>query len=263
MVGCAMVWNPTQYEKFREERAAPFFDLVALCQFRPGLRIVDLGCGTGELTARLQVLSPGATVLGIDSSVDMLARAAPLATPTLQFRKQAIEDFIADPSERPDMIFSHAALQWVDDHQRLFARLLSFLPVGGQLVVQLPSNHDHLSHAIVRHVISEPPWNALLGPLVRRSPVLPIAQYAELLFAQGCAQPVVMEKVYGHTLADAQAVLEWVRGTLLVPYLARLSPADQTAFVARLAERFADAMPQRPYYYAFRRILIAATRTSA
>ena len=194
----------------------------------------------------------------------MLARAAPLTTPTLQFRKQAIEDFIADPSERPDAIFSHAALQWVDDHQRLFSRLLSFLPVGGQLVVQLPSNHDHLSHAIVRHVISEPPWNASGRPLVRRSPVLPIAQYAELLFALGLRSAGGhRESLRPHPRRRAGRAGVGAWHAACAPYLSRLGPADQTAFVARLAERFADAMPQRPYYYAFRRILIAATRTSA
>jgi trans-aconitate 2-methyltransferase len=258
-----MVWNPTQYEKFREERAAPFFDLIALGQFRPGQRIVDLGCGTGELTARLLALSPGASVLGIDSSADMLARALPLAGPGLRFAQASIEDYIADGAAPPDMLFSHAALQWVDDHPALFARLAAYLPEGGQLLVQMPSNHDHTSHAVVRQVVGEPPWRDRLGGYLRRSPVLGIAQYAELLFAQGFAQPVVLEKVYGHTLPDAQAVLEWVRGTLLVPYLAQLDDGEQAAFLRQLSERFAAAMPARPYYYAFRRILIAATRTSA
>ncbi len=258
-----MVWNPTQYEKFREERAAPFFDLVALGQFRPGLRIVDLGCGTGELTARLQVLSPDAQILGLDSSTDMLARAAALSQPGLRFAQQAIEDYAPEPAAPPDLLFSHAALQWVDDHPRLFRRLAGYLPLGGQLLVQMPSNHDHVSHAVVRQLVSEAPWRERLGGLVRHSPVLGIAQYAELLFSQGFAQPVVLEKIYGHTLPDAQAVLEWVRGTLLVPYLARLTAAEQSDFLRVLSQRYAEAMPQRPYYYAFRRILIAATRTSA
>lgn len=257
-----MVWNPTQYEKFREERAAPFFDLVALAQFRPGQRIVDLGCGTGELTARFLDLSPGATVLGLDSSADMLGRA-PHSAPGLRFLQQAIENYVADAAMPPDVLFSHAALQWVDDHPRLFRRLASYLPVGGQLLVQMPSNHDHPSHAIVRKLVREPAWCERLEPALRRSPVLGIAEYAELLFAQGFAQPVVLEKVYGHTLPDAEAVLEWVRGTLLVPYLSRLSSDEQSGFLAELARRYVEAMPERPYYYAFRRILIAATRTSA
>lgn len=258
-----MVWNPTQYEKFREERAAPFFDLVALAQFRPQQRIVDLGCGTGELTARFLDLAPGATVLGIDSSADMLGRTTTHSEPGLRFAQQTIEDYVADPAAPPDVLFSHAALQWVDDHPTLFRRLAGYLPLGGQLLVQMPSNHDHPSHTIVRQLVSEPTWRERLQPALRRSPVLGIADYAELLFAQGFAQPVVLEKVYGHTLPDAGAVLEWVRGTLLVPYLARLTADEQGAFLTQLSRRYAEAMPQQPYYYAFRRVLIAATRTSA
>ena len=268
-----MAWTPAQYDLFRDERYAPFSDLVALGRFRPGLRIVDLGCGTGELTARLATLSPGSQVLGIDSSAAMLAQAQPLTQPGLTFRTQSIEAFVeATPPPRPslaaeprtepawDIVFSHAALQWVDDHPTLFARLIRLLPPGGQLVLQMPSNHDHPSHAIVRDVVRSEPFASQLGGYLRRSPVLPIHHYAELLFRLGIPRPTVIEKVYAHILPDAHAVLQWVRGTLLVPYLERLPTEQHAEFLSVLSQRFAAAMPDRPYFYGFRRILIAAER---
>lgn len=268
-----MGWNPSQYELFRDERYAPFDDLVALGSFRPGLRIVDLGCGTGELTARLAHLSPGSQVLGVDSSAAMLAQAQRLTAAGLSFQQQRIEDFLAEaatalapPVEPPaqarpwDVIFSHAALQWVDDHPALLARLVALLPPGGQLLIQMPSNHDHPSHAIVREVVGSEPFRSHLGGSLRRSPVLAIGDYAERLFRLGIPRPTVFEKVYAHTLSDAQAVLQWVRGTLLVPYLDRLPPEQHAAFLSTLSQRFAAAMPDRPYFYGFRRILIAAQR---
>ncbi|MBI3726591.1 methyltransferase domain-containing protein [bacterium] len=255
-----MAWDPSQYEKFRREREAPFLDLVALGAWRNGMRVLDLGCGTGELTARLLDLSPGAEVTGVDSSESMLARARALARPGLRFEQGRIETW--EPRSPLDLVFSHAALHWVDDHPALFARLAGFLARGGQLLVQMPSNHGHVSPRLVQELAQEPPWGERLAGFVRRSPVLTVDAYAELLHRAGLELPVVIATVYGHVLADAGAVLEWQKGTLLVAYTERLSEEDGRAFLAALLPRFERAMPDRPYYYAFRRTLIAARKPS-
>lgn len=88
-----MTWDPRQYERFRRERYEPFEDLVRLIVVRPGLRVVDLGCGTGELTQRLAATLPGCAVLGIDSSPEMLAQAASRARPGIQFKEGKVEEF--------------------------------------------------------------------------------------------------------------------------------------------------------------------------
>jgi trans-aconitate 2-methyltransferase len=251
-----MGWSPDLYRKFQEERFAPFDDLVALAAFRPGMRMVDLGCGTGELTARLAALSAGSTVLGLDSSPSMLAKAQPLEKSGLRFAPGRIEEW--DESGL-DVVFSHAALQWVEDHEALFRRLARALAPGGQLLVQMPSNHDHVSHQAVRELAASPAWSGKLGGFVRRSPVRTIDFYAELLHAAGLARPTVIEKVYGHVLDDSEAVLDWIKGTLLVPYLEKLGE-NGPAFLAELGARLARACPGRPYYFAFRRTLIHGRR---
>ena len=105
-------WDPAQYERFRNERYQPFNDLVALLKVRPNLRVIDLGCGTGELTARLAELLPNSDVVGIDNSPEMLARATKLSGPRLHFRQQGLED--VDGSW--DVIFSNAVFQWIEGH---------------------------------------------------------------------------------------------------------------------------------------------------
>lgn len=87
-----MPWDPDQYRKFQSQRFAPFDDLFAMIDVRPGLRVVDLGCGTGELTARLAEQLPQSDTVGIDSSPEMLARARSLARPGLRFEQAAIDD---------------------------------------------------------------------------------------------------------------------------------------------------------------------------
>jgi len=253
-----MAWSPEQYHKFHEERAAPFEDLIALGSFRPGMKIVDLGCGTGELTAKVATLSPGSDTVGIDSSASMLEKARPLARAGLRFVLGRIEDW-EDPRGEHDLVFSHATLQWIDGHDALFAKLARALAPGGQLLVQMPSNHGHVSHQAVRELASTSPWKEALGGFCRVSPVEPIDVYAERLHALGLERPTVMEKVYGHVLEDGRGVLEWIKGTLLVPYLERLG-ARGPGFLDALGERLDVVCPGKPYYFAFRRTLIAARR---
>ena len=68
-------WDPAQYHRFRNERRQPWEDLVALVEVRPDMRVVDLGCGSGELTRELAERLGAASVLGIDSSAAMLDQA--------------------------------------------------------------------------------------------------------------------------------------------------------------------------------------------
>jgi len=251
-----MPWDPAQYEKFKREREQPFEDLVALGDFRPGQTIVDLGCGTGELTARLAARSPQSNTTGVDSSATMLEKARKLARPGLAFEQGSIEEWA--PAKPVDVLFSHAALQWVDDHGPLFRRLAGQLAPGGQLLVQMPSNHGHVSHELMRGLAGETRWQGKLGGFLRSSPVLTIDRYAEMLHAAGLERPTVIERVYGHVLPDADAVLEWMKGTALVPYLERLGTDEAARFLGELTPRFREAMPAKPYYFAFRRTLIAA-----
>jgi len=135
------MWTPEQYERFKGERAQPFHDLVALVERRPRMRIVDLGCGTGELTRELhQHLSADETI-GIDSSETMLLKSGAFGDKLLHFRQGTIEAFVTD---RPfDLVFSNAALHWIADHEALFRRLTGFVAHDGQIAVQMPMNDDH------------------------------------------------------------------------------------------------------------------------
>jgi trans-aconitate 2-methyltransferase len=251
-----MPWDPDVYRKFERERAAPFDDLLALVTRRAGLEVIDLGCGTGELTRRLADALPGSTVLGIDSSLEMLARAEAQARPGLRFEH-------ANLTQVPgtwDLVFSHAVIQWVPDHPALIPRLLALVRPGGQLAVQLPSNHGHVTHRLITEIAGEEPFRTALGGWTRESPVLGVDQYANLLYQNGATDLTVFEKVYPHVLADADALADWTSGTALIPYFERL-PADlHDAFMDRYRDRLRAQWPAGPVFYGFRRTLFAATR---
>ena len=251
-------WNPDQYERFFAERRQPFDDLVALCIPVPGGRVVDLGCGTGNLTAELHQRMQAAETVGVDSSESMLARARANHgdVPGLTFTEASIETWLG---EGLDLVFANASLQWVDDHLNVLARMRTALVEGGQLAFQVPSNFRHPSHVLARQVANEAPFIDALEddvPEDRGRFVLSPEIYADLLYELGAGKQVVRMEVYGHELSSTSDVVEWVMGTLLTPYRTRLSPELFTAFVDRYRERLLEELGERePYFYGFRRIL--------
>lgn len=247
-------WDPGQYNKFREERMQPFFDLVALVRPAPGMRVIDLGCGTGELTAMLAERLPDARVEGIDSSRAMLEQAMPRENERVTFRQQDLTE-VTD-WDAYDLVFSHAVLQWVPGNERLMAAILSRMKPGAQIAVQAPRNEGHPSHRLAAALAGEPPFRELLGGFRRQSEALTLERYAELLYEHGLRDQVCLEKIYGHELARAADVVEWVKGTMLSAYLSRLDDAGGAAFVAAYRERLLAAIGDRsPYFYPFRRLL--------
>jgi trans-aconitate 2-methyltransferase len=248
-------WNPAQYERFSDERSAPFFDLLALVEPCPGGRVVDLGCGTGELTKVLHERSAAGSTLGIDTSEAMLERSRSRAGDGLSFELGDIADWI--PRESLDIVYSNAALHWVDDHPALLARLTAALQPGGQLAVQVPANHDHASHLVAERVAAEEPFNEALGGYIRRSPVLSPEHYAVLLHRLGYESQHVRMQVYLHVLPEPEAVVDWVKGTLLTDYERRLPDAVYEDFLARYRKLLlAELGDDRPFQFTFKRILL-------
>jgi len=252
-------WDPDQYSKFAAERAKPFFDLLAMVEPVPAGEVIDLGCGTGELTAQLHAQTRAAATLGIDSSEAMLAKARPLARNGLRFALGDIAEFAAEA--KFDVVFSNAALHWVPDHPRLLRRLAAGLRAGGQLAVQVPANTDHPSHALAadvarerqfrEHMTEEPPGSV--------PSVFPPERYAELLEEIGFLEQHVRLQVYGHRLASTAAIVEWTKGTTLLRFQ-NLLPAELfDAFVERYRQRLVEVLGEHaPYFYTFKRILFRA-----
>jgi trans-aconitate 2-methyltransferase len=248
-------WDPAQYERFERERSAPFFDLLDLVEPSAGGRVVDLGCGTGELTRALHERTGARATFGLDSSRAMLERSESNAGNGLSFELGDITDWT--PSEPFDVVFANASLHWVDDHPALFARLASALAPDGQVAVQVPANHDHPSHVVAGRVAREEPFRAALEGYVRRSPVLEPERYAELLHRLGFGPQHVRLQVYLHVLPDAEGVVEWVKGTLLTDYRRRLPESSYENFLIRYRELLiAELSAERPYPFTFKRILM-------
>jgi trans-aconitate 2-methyltransferase len=251
-----MPWNPEVYLKFKEQRYQPFVDLMAMVRVRPGLRAVDLGCGNGELTRRLADAMPDSEVLGIDASPEMLSTAEKQVRPGLRFEQRAIEELAGNW----DLIFTHAAIQWVPDHRALVPRLLQHLNPGGQLVVQIPANFSHPTHRLIEDVTNEEPFRTAFKGYQKVFYVLGIDEYADILNGAGGTDLTVIGKIYPHYLENSYQLAEWMSGTALIPYMENLPAEYREAFMDRYRARLREVFPGSPVFFGFERVLFSASK---
>jgi trans-aconitate 2-methyltransferase len=251
-------WNPQQYLKFADERTRPAADLLARVPLQAPAVAVDLGCGPGNSTELLARRWPEARLTGVDNSASMLARAGQ-DHPDWTWELADIGQWA--PKAPVDLIFANAALHWVPDHPALLPRLFGHVAKGGALAVQMPRNFDAPSHALMREVAADPRWHDRLKAAARH-PVAEPARYYDLL-APLARRIDLWESEYMHVLDGVPAILEWVRGTGLRPYLDPLDKAEQALFTERYLAALAKAY--RPaadgkVLFPFRRLFLVAER---
>jgi trans-aconitate 2-methyltransferase len=250
-------WDPAQYGVFGDERARPFFELLGRVDVAKPHRIVDLGCGSGELTATLLSRWPDAEIEAFDSSPEMIAAAPEVAG--VRFSVGDVESW--RPKGPVDLIVSNAVLQWVPTHAELLPRWIDALAPGGQLAFQVPGNFGAPSHRLMRELCSSDRWRDSLGDALRVDPVMDPPGYLNLLARHGCAVDA-WETTYAQVLQGDHPVLEWVKGTALRPVLSRLRENEAEEFLDEFGSRLREAYPTAPYgtVFPFRRIFVVAGR---
>ncbi len=253
-------WNAEQYLKFEGERTRPARDLLAQIPLVAARKVVDLGCGPGNSTALLAERWPDAEILGIDTSADML-RQARERLPGRTFAETNVSHWA--PPAGTDVMFANALFQWLPDHLKQMKRLVAALPPGGALAVQMPDNMDEPSHVTMREIAREPIWRAALSEAGRMRDTLPKpGEYYDALRPL-CSRLDIWHTVYNHALDDATAIVEWVKGTGLRPFLDPLDPPQRKAFVSEYTARIAGAyLPQADgrVLLRFPRLFIVAVR---
>ncbi|HEX3789054.1 MAG TPA: trans-aconitate 2-methyltransferase [Pseudonocardiaceae bacterium] len=251
------MWDPMKYLTFADHRGRPFYELLGRVSVDSPRRVVDLGCGPGNLTATLAQRWPGATIEALDSSPEMVeaARAA-----GVDARLGDLDDWLPEPDT--DVLLSNAVLQWVPQHRDLLRRWVRALPSGSWLAMQMPGNFTAPSHALLRELADSPRWSALLSAVRLRGEAVvgePV-EYADLLADEGC-QADVWETTYQQRLEGEDPILDWVAGTSLRPIRAKLDDAQWAEFRAEFAPMLRAAYPARAdgvTWFGFRRIFLVA-----
>lgn len=251
------MWDPQQYLAFSEHRDRPAHDLLDRVGAETARRVVDLGCGAGNLTPLLGERWPEAVVEAIDSSPEMVEAA----------RVNGIDAHVEDargwcPHPDTDVVVCNAVLQWLPDHVALLRSWLPALPAGAWFAFQVPGNFESPSYQEIGALVDGPAWRERVGGVLRADSVLSPVEYADVL-ADLDADVDVWETTYIHRLRGSDPVLDWVSGTALRPVRAALDEQQWQRFRAELAPRLRARYPRRAdgtTWFPFRRILAVACR---
>jgi trans-aconitate 2-methyltransferase len=249
-------WDDAQYLKFEAERTRPARELLARVELSSPQLVIDLGCGPGNSTALLHARWPGARVVGVDSSPDMLARAR-ADLPALEFVQA---DVAAYRPERAELLFANALFQWLPDHLTLLPSLLQSLAPGGVLAFQVPDNLDQPTHRLMREL--DGPWAEATRALSPRATIGAPPFYFDLL-APLCSEVEIWRTTYEHVLPSPESIVAWVEGTGLRPYL-EVVP-DRTAYLRAYTAAIDAAYPAHhggARLLSFPRLFVVARRSS-
>jgi trans-aconitate 2-methyltransferase len=254
-----MSWSAAQYVKFEEERTRPVRDLMAHVPNLDARRAADLGCGPGNSTAVLRERYPKAAIIALDSSPGMI-EAARNRLPDVSFE---VADIVEWGGSGFDVILANAVIQWIPDHETLLPGLIARLAPGGSLAVQTPDNLDEPSHRLMREVAADGPWAGKLALASKARAARRSAEWYFRLLRAHAPRVDVWRTTYFHPLAGARAIIEWVKGTGLRPFIDPLDPAEREAYLARYEAAIAEAYPTEAdgtVLLPFPRLFFVATR---
>jgi trans-aconitate 2-methyltransferase len=253
-------WDAQLYLRFSKERTQAAIDLAARIQLAGPRRIVDLGCGPGNSTSVLRARWSQAEITGLDQSAEMLAEARH-AFPGQAWLQADIGAWTAD--QPYDLVYSNAAIQWVRGHARLMPHLLEQVAPGGALAVQIPAHSGSPLHLRMRQIALDERWRERMGGAINSIVEEPPAYYYDLL-APLCSRLELWETEYIHVLDSVAAILEFIRGTGLRPYLEALgNEPDRELYMSLLADTVAHDYPQQAdgkVLFPFRRLFFIAYR---
>jgi trans-aconitate 2-methyltransferase len=255
-----MTWSAAQYLKFENERTRPVRDLVQRIPLAQVETAADIGCGPGNSTEVLRERYPEARIIGVDSSPDMI-QAARKRLPDMTFEVADIREW--RPKEPLDVILANAVFQWIPSHETLFPTLIAKLKPGGALAAQMPDNLEEPSHRLMSEVASDGPWAAKLKDAAAARTERHLADWYFRLLRAHAPHVDIWRTTYFHPLAGAQAIVEWLKGTGLRPFLDPLDETEREAFLARYEGRIAKAYPAEPggtVLLPFPRLFVVAAR---
>lgn len=249
-------WDPERYLTYADERGRPFLDLISRITAVEPLRVVDFGCGPGNLTRILPARWPGAEVVGLDSSQEMVDRANVERIAGVRFEVADLR--VWQPAEPVDVLVSNATLQWVPGHLDLLPGLVARVAPGGWLAFQVPGNFAEPSHALLHELGADDRFSPYLQGIARPDGHGP-ETYLEALLDLGC-EVDAWETTYLHMLQGDDPVFTWISGTGARPTLQALPDELRDGFVTEYKHLLRDAYPARPHgtVLPFRRVFVVA-----
>ncbi|MDB5241338.1 MAG: type 11 methyltransferase [Spirosoma sp.] len=248
-------WNTDLYQQKHAFVFQYGDDLLTVLKPQPGERILDLGCGTGELTAR--IAQKGAEVVGLDASATMIAKARQ-SFPDLTFQLGDAQQLVT--SQPFDAIFSNATLHWIGETQqpRVLRTVFKALKPGGRFVAELGGRGNvqrilNALHSVLNEVGINQPVHLNYFPSV--------GQYATMLETAGFSIRWMQYFDRDTPLTDPQTgISDWLtmfRGDLLNA----LSDKDRQAVISAVNLQLRPTNFRDGYWFAdYKRLRFEAVK---
>ena len=251
-------WNPDQYLKFARQRTQPSIDLAAKVTAENPTSVIDIGCGPGNSTRVLLERWPNARVSGLDSSPEMIKKAK-ADLPDIEWITGDAGTFTFE--NEYDVVFSNAAIQWMQGHEALVPRLYGIVKSGGALAVQIPADQGSPIRRSLLSVSAQEKWSKYTSGRERLMNYRTAEYYYDILAGIG-GRFDVWETVYYHVLDSHKDLIEWYKGTALRPFLEKMpDDAIRKEFEDEILDGCKDQYEIRndgKVLYPFRRIFFVA-----
>jgi trans-aconitate 2-methyltransferase len=235
-------WNASQYLKFENERSLPARNLLDRVPISSPKRIIDLGCGPGNSTETLAKRFPDAKITGLDSSPDMIKKAKTVL-PERDFYVADLTTYKPEAGDAVDLFFSSAVFHWLtaDDRIAVIKRLLEPQAPGSSFALQVPNNLSEPLHVLMRETAAEGPWAEKLVGVQRNELESVQVMYDRL--KPFCSEVHIWETTYYHSVEGPEAVVEWVKGAGLKPFVDPLESGEKEAFLEAYLAKIKKAYP--------------------
>jgi trans-aconitate 2-methyltransferase len=238
-------WDAKDYSRNSAAQMGWALELIARLGLTGNETVLDIGCGDGKVTAEIARHVPHGSVLGVDSSEEMIRLARfsypPVSNPTLSFhladaRALAFESCF-------DVAFSNATLHWIIDHHPVLAGVARALKPGGRLLFQMGGRGNGADvFSAADALIATDPWKVFFSGFQ-----FPWGFYGPDEYAPWCRgaglEPQRIELI-PKTMAQkgVEGLMGWIRTTWM-PYTDRLPEERREPFIREVAERYAAAHP--------------------
>ncbi len=251
----AYEFNGEQYKKASAHQKQWGSGLIQQLDLRGDERILDLGCGDGELTTRLALRVPQGSVLGIDASQGMIDTARKHAAGNLEFALKDIN--LLNYENEFDVAFSNATLHWIKDHRRMLRNVYRALREGGIIRLNFAAD-GNCSHffQVVRRAMVTPPYQSDFCDFTWPWFMPTIVEYQDLMDRSEFSEVRLWLENADHWFADAEAMIRWVDQPSLVPFLTYLPDTRRQPFRDLVVEQMVKETVQEDgrYFETFRRI---------
>ena len=238
-------WNAADYAANSVVQQTWARELIAPLRLRGDEHVLDVGCGDGKVTAEIARAMPRGEVVGVDASADMIAFAqqnfSAKQNPNLEFR--VMDARHVSFAGKFDLVFSNAALHWVDDHQAFLRGAASVLKPGGRLILSCGGKGNaHDVFLALRPEMRLNRWRKFFRNLAKPYFFYSPADYEKWLprfgFKSNRLQLAPKDAVYN----GRDGFAAWLRTTWL-PYVQRVPEDLQKEFIGGIADRYLAKHP--------------------